>query len=261
MGKYQKQNQKKSNAAPIAVLIIAVIALVICVAVFLPRMGGGQDAQTLPTVPAVTQVEATAGETSAAETTLPAQPGRALPLALEDGRLMIQSLFQYDGLNPDCANQEATDIGAITLQNISGEYLEEAAISLELTDGTKLNFVVSNLPAGKTVMAFSADNTAIAPDAVCGAAECQAVWSDAEPMPQEVSASVDGMLITLTNNTAQDIPELVVYCRCPLDEEYFGGVTYIYTVNDLPANGTAVVEAWDCILGMAEVVRIAINQE
>ncbi|MBR5126257.1 MAG: hypothetical protein IKU68_05935, partial [Oscillospiraceae bacterium] len=67
-------------------------------------------------------------------------------------------------------------------------------------------------------------------------------------------------VITLQNKTAEEIPELVLYCHASLGEEYFGGITYKYTVNNLAAQGSATVNAVECTLGIAEVVRIAIPE-
>lgn len=202
---------------------------------------------------------ATAADTQPAENLLPALE---YPLMLENGKLKIENLFQYEGLNPDCGLEDGKDVASIMLRNLSGEYLEKADITLTLVDGTVVNFTVNDLPAGKTVMAFSVDNTPAEENASCADASCTASWSsETVLLPEGIGVAVDGVTITVTNNTGSDISELVIYCRCPLDEEYFGGIAYQYTINDLPANESATVEAWDCILGMAEVVRIAVNQE
>lgn len=74
------------------------------------------------------------------------------------------------------------------------------------------------------------------------------------------SECTDGTTVTITNNTAQGIPVLTVYCRDPFGEEYFGGKAYEYTVNNLSVNGTVTVEALDSILGLPEVVRIAVRE-
>ena len=55
------------------------------------------------------------------------------------------------------------------------------------------------------------------------------------------------------------IDEVVVYCHSDLGDQYFGGITYNYTVKSIPANGTAEIDAVDCILGLAKVVRIVVK--
>ena len=61
-------------------------------------------------------------------------------------------------------------------------------------------------------------------------------------------------------HTGEELENIVVYCRCPYIDDYFGGLAYRYEVENIPAYGTAEVEAIDCILGEAEVVRIVIGE-
>ena len=188
-------------------------------------------------------------------------PGTAveLPAMLEDGRLQIESLFQFDGINPDCENQEQEHIAAILVKNISGEFLLEAKIMMELSNGTQTSFVVTNLPAERAAMVFSAENSSIKEADVCVGIACEARWDEAAAIPEGVVVSAEGITITVTNQTAQDIPELTVYCHSLLGEDFFGGITYMYKIEDLSANETTVIEAPECIMGMAEVVRVAIT--
>lgn len=257
MAEYLKKDKKKLL---VIVLILAVLAALAAAYVLLPDLIDTPDAGD-GTIPEQTQ-NATEAVTDPATQPVETQPALECPLVLEDGKLEIGNLFQYEGINPDCNYEEGSNVASAMLKNTSDAYLEEAKITLTLTDGTVVSFVVNDLPAGKTVMAFDIANTSAEAEALCTDVSCEARWnSDIIPLPEGISVAVDGVAVTLTNNTGRDIPELVVYCRSPLDEEYFGGVAYQYTINDLSANESATIEAWDCILGMVEVVRIAVNQE
>lgn len=187
--------------------------------------------------------------------------GMEFPIVLEDGKLEIESLFSYTGLNPDADNVDVKDSAAIVLVNRSGEYLAEVRITMVLSNGEEANFVATDLPAGKRSMVFCADGAVADYDTGCMDVRCEAVFDPAASLEAErIAVSVEAMAVTLRNLTGEEINNIVIYCRCPLGEEYFGGVTYQYEVNSLPANGTATVDAWDCVLGMAEVVRIEINE-
>lgn len=261
MGKYQ--NSKRSGRggliAIVAVLLVAVLAGFVLFV--LPALRADENPQpdaTQATEPAITQAPS---ETQMPTETVPEDtaPPSILPVALEDGKIEIESLFQFDGINPDCENQEGTGIAALVLKNTSGTYLAEAAVTLTLADGAQLHFKVTDLPADQSVMAFSTENQTIADDAVCVDAVCAASFDETAGMADDrVSVSADGWVVTVTNVSDEDISELVIYCRSPFGDEYFGGVTYQYTINDLPAGETATVEAWDCILGFVEVVRVEI---
>ena len=254
MAKYLKKKKKKP-AALILVIVLVVLILLAAFAVFvmpqlLYRLSGGEDdlSQPAQTVP------------SASETTEPTEPTLSFPLSLDDGRLEIRSLFPFSGINPDCGNQEGTDIAAIELTNTSGAYLTRADVTLALPDGTQLSFKVTGLPAGTTAMAFSGENRSISADTGCVSAECDASYDGtAAAESDKVSVSVSGTTLTVVNTTAEPLSQIVIDCRSPLGDEYFGGMTYSYTVNDLPAGATATVDAVDCIMGIAEVVRIAVQ--
>lgn len=260
MAKYLRKKKKKPVVK--ILILVAVILVLAAAAVFvmpqvLYRLSGGEDAE-----PAQTEAQLSAQTTAPVETTetAPTISTVAFPLTVDDGRLEINSLFQFSGINPDCGDQEGEDIAAIVLKNVSSLYLAEAKVTLTLLDGTQLNFFVTELPAGASVMAFSTENLSIPAHAECISTACETSFDPtAVTVSDQVTAEADGVHITLTNISDQDISQIVVYCRSPLGEEYFGGTTYSYTVTDLPAGESTTVDAVDCILGMAEVVRFAVN--
>ena len=273
MGKYEKprsttpgksgsQRHKGIDSKMLLWLLVVLIVLVAVCLLAMPDLlnrfpGGGKE-----TVPQGTTQSQNSEPSGTTETSEPVKlPAMSLPKEL-DGGLQLESLFQFSGTNPDSNNREGTDLATILLKNTSGSYLKTAEIAVTLTDGKKLTFTVTDLPAGKSVMAFSKENASISAKAACSEVSCSTSF---EPglvsVPAQVTASVTGTTVTLTNQTDQELFNLVVYCRCPLGEEYFGGVTYQYIIKNLPARGTATVDAVDCILGMAEVVRVEIDQE
>ena len=277
-GKYEKKNVKKAKktqearkGAMIAFVLLIVAALVVLALFVVPQVFhrfGGNDAE-MPN-----QVETEAATNPGASEEDPAvDPGGdnndettesidavTFPLIIEEGKLEIESIIQYDGLNPDCGNQEGNDIAAITVRNVSDVYLKSAEISMTTNDGNILTFAITDLPAGKTVFAFSQENTSVNADAVYGDVICQASFDADTNMSQDrVSVSVDGTVITLQNETNESLSNIVVYCHSTLGDQFFGGITYTYSIETLPANGSAEVDALDCILGLAEVVRITVD--
>lgn len=269
MGKYEKKkngtgrktenaaartSRKRKRKSPVGkiVLILVLVILLIAFGVFalpqlLYRLNGGESAEEDATGAAPVQTEATVYE----------GPRQSFPCELEGGSLSIESLFQTDGFNPDCGNEEGEQIASMVLKNNSDQYLTKANITLTMADGSNLNFEVTHLPAGESAMAFSLENASISKDPICVDVSCDAAFEDtASVVNHKVTATVSGMTVTLSNVSGQDLTDVVVYCRSPFGEEYFGGITYSYTVNSLPANQSASLEAVDCILGMVEVVRI-----
>lgn len=259
MGKFeQKKKQPVGLLAAAAVLLVIVVAGIVLFV--LPQVAEKEPKEETAASTSSRQTEPQSAETTAQESPLSTAPALEFPISLAEGKLTLESLFQFDGFNPDSDNAEGKNIASILLRNVSEEYLTEAHITVKLADGTELGFTVTELPAGKSVMAFSVENQSIAADAVCIDAACEPAFNSEADAADKVTAEVNGLQITLTNNTDATLEEIVVYCRCPFGEDYFGGIAYRYTVNDLPAGESTTVDAVDCILGMAEVVRIAVNE-
>lgn len=210
----------------------------------------------------------TGNKETTGQTTVPPQtettvslPAAQLPMELEGG-LVLDSLFQYTGLNPDNENQEGTDIAAITLKNTSDTYLSRAQLSVTLTDGNVATFEVTDLPAGAMVMAFSREQTTMDSKAACHGVHCTASFDpEVAAIPETVTITIAGSSVALTNQTDQPLTNLVIYCRNILGTEYFGGVTYQYTIEKIPAHETVTLEAVDCILGLVDVVRVEMSDE
>ena len=245
-------------------LILGTLALVAAMALcvmpqVLYRLSG--EAEEMPVDQTEDTVAVTETGTVAEVVVVPTVSSVTYPVELEGGRLTLENLFEFEGINPDCNYEPGESIASVTLRNSSEAYLTEAKLTLLLADGGTIEYLVTDLPAGKSAMAFALDNFQWREDTVCVEVSCSAVWDeDFSGIPDEVTVSAEGTTVTITNNTAQDIPALTVYCRDPFIEEYFGGKAYEYTVNNLFANGQATVEALDCIMGQAEVVRIAIHE-
>ena len=186
------------------------------------------------------------------------EQGLQFPQLVGDDSIEILSLSQFSGFNPDCGNEDGDDIATIQVTNVTDQYLKEADIALIMVDGSQLNFKVTDIPAGKSAMVFSSDNNSIDLDAVCKEIICQPVFAqNANLLEDKLDFYVEGTQITLVNTSEESLDNLIVYCHGALDEEYFGGITYKYDVETLAAGASAVVDAYDCLLGETAVVRIS----
>lgn len=182
------------------------------------------------------------------------------PCDVGDG-VLVESLFRFTGMNPDCENQDGENIIAITVKNTSDKYLSSAEIEMTSNDGKQVHFTITNLPAGKTAMAFSRENESFESEIICSDITGEAFFdAEASMNDDKISVSVNGMHVILQSNIDEELEDIVVYCHSILDDQYFGGITYTYTVNKLPAYGTVELDAVDCITGLAEIVRIGINE-
>lgn len=255
----------KSSRKPLVIMILLIIALMILVLYGMPQLlynlikeEENDKSEELTTME---QKEESLSDTAPSDDSSAAANAISFPITVEEGKITVENVFQFDGINPDCSNSEGNDIAAIIVKNSSDSYLEHAEITMFSNDGQELSFIVTELPAAKTAMVFSPENVSVEADAVYSSINCEAVFNtEARTCGDKIAISVDGVHITLQNNSDTEFKNLVVYCRSTLGDQYFGGITYTYNINNLPAYGTAELDAADCILGLAEVVRIEINE-
>lgn len=186
--------------------------------------------------------------------------GLSFPYELEDGKLLVNSLFQSSIINPDCGGESGENIATLEVLNTSDEFLEEAKITVKMADGTEIPFVITNIPEGKKVWAFATDNSVIELNPFCEEITCESKFLDAlSVMKGSLNYEVDETAVTLNNLTEESLTGITIGCHCLFDDVYFGGLTYSYKVDELSANSSTTIDADDCYLGSAEVVFITQN--
>lgn len=251
MGKYTRKKEKKSRKG---FVILLILALIVALALFimpqvLYKLNGAEDVG----IAAEDQTQAAQASTQAYSEAV------TFPIVLDDGKIEIESLFQFEGVNPDAGKQETQDAAAIVLKNVSDQYLSSAAVTAELNDGTQVRFAVTELPAGASVIAFDIDNKSLSTTAVCVDMSAETVYADV-PNNDGLEIFAAGMMITLKNASSADLNDIDVYYRDVFDDKYFGGMTYIYNIEHLSAGESITVTAEDSLLGVIDVVRTVVNE-
>ena len=194
-------------------------------------------------------------ETAAQTVTAPTAaqiPHLEFPLSLDDSTLQIESLFPFDGINPDCGYEEGTQIASIKLRNSSDRHLVRADILLTLSDGSRLRFLAEHIAPGQSGSVFCDSNTPLPQEPICVDVQCSTEFAPA-PLWDDLTVQVSGMSVDLTNRSGRDIETIVIYCHDTLGDEYFGGVAYPYEINGLPAGESTTLTAVDCLMGIADV--------
>ena len=184
----------------------------------------------------------------------------SFPCQLAENSLSVTSLFQYSGDNPDCGGQAGEEIASLAVTNQSEKYLASAKLTAKLADGTKRVFQLADIPAGQTVWVFAQDNGSFTSSNTCKELKCEASFAEEPPfLADQVAVEAEGISVTLTNLTDEDLAGLTVYCHCLFDGTYFGGLTYAYPVDGIPAGESVTIQAEECYLGEAAVVRVTRN--
>ncbi|MBR4888076.1 MAG: hypothetical protein IKU17_02920 [Clostridia bacterium] len=183
--------------------------------------------------------------------------GVTFPGDVDEGRLKIHALFQSSILNPDAGNAMATDVASIEVGNISGQHLESAQITVVLSGGTVLEFVLYDLPAGQRAWVFDKNNTVLPKNAACSSVTCTAAYAAETPlMTDELSAEADGTAVTLTNLSDSELGDLTLVFRCLFEEDlYFGGAVYTYSIESISPGESVTLSVDECFLGTAQLVR------
>ena len=121
-------------------------------------------------------------------------------------------------------------------------------------------FQLADIPAGQTVWVFAQDNGSFTSSNTCKELKCEASFAEEPPfLAGQVAVETEGISVTLTNLTDEDLAGLTVYCHCLFDGTYFGGLTYAYPVDGIPAGESVTIQAEECYLGEAAVVRVTRN--
>lgn len=184
--------------------------------------------------------------------------GINFPYELEDGKIEIDSLFQFSGNNPDCGDEEGENIAALSVINKSEQHLASAEIKANLADGTVLTFEITDVPAGKNIMVFEKNNTCYEISNKCLAIDGTAKFEETTAlMEDKLAADVQETTITLTNISGEDLNNLLLHCHCLVDDTYFGGLIYSYPIETIPAGQSVTVQADECYMGTASIVRVS----
>ncbi len=252
----RKKKKKNNNRIFISVfLIIVSIGILIFIALAVMKIAGKKDGESQMD----DQIETpdTIGTVTASSET---EEKEIFPYELEGGKLIVESLFQYSGFNPDCGDEEGENIASLSIKNQSEEFLVSARITATLTDDTEIAFEVKDVPAGQSLMVFSFENISYEMSNKCKLITCTAEFAEGSAnMEDKISVEVQETTVILTNLTDEELTNLNVYCHCLLDDAYFGGLTYSYPVEVIEAGGSFTLQAEECYLGEAEVVRIQEN--
>lgn len=250
--------QKRRGRGPLIVLA-AVLVVLLGAAGFFWLRPAGQPEDSAPQEEMAQPAEDAEAEAPAEpEQPQEAETGLTFPYSLEESGLEINSLFPSEDIfNPDGGNELVESLASLEVTNTSEEYLTQGSVTVTLTDGTVYTFQIYDLPAGGRMMAFSPENAAYDGETGCESVTASAQFTqDSQMMADQVSCSVEGTTITLTNLTQEELAPLTVVCHDSLDDTAFGGISYAYQTEAIPAGGSVTVEAIDCILGQATVVRI-----
>lgn len=185
----------------------------------------------------------------------PEVEGLEFPLLLDSDKLELSSVFEYTGINLDFEGVFAEEIGAIQLKNLSGQHLRSAQITVKLSNGQNMMFVVEDIPAEKDVLAFETQNQIY--DDTVKVVEVSVNTEYFMPEFEEIfSYTVNGSDITVENISGKDQNNITLYYHCMIDGLCFGGQSYELLLGTLAAGESATVSDSECYMGDVVVTNI-----
>ena len=123
------------------------------------------------------------------------------------------------------------------------------------------------IPTEKIPFTQNVSNTA--PTGTSGEAKPDGGYGKTTEFPLQLAFSVHNALLAddymcVTMETEAVFKELGIpegFCHGIFGESYYGGVTYVYTIDNWAPGESASITVTECVLGVAEVVRVAVKEE
>lgn len=178
----------------------------------------------------------------------------SMPYVLDSG-LIIDTYFQYTGINPDCQEEEGTDVASIQLINKTGRYIKEALIEMTLDYKQTVHFVIKDLPTDAQLYAFDINNTSCSGTAVITGFKENVVFSDEYALDEEVVSIIyDVMSAEISNISDQSIGACKIIYHDQMDGILFGGISYQQEIETLEAGESIYIEMPECYIGGPMIV-------
>lgn len=183
------------------------------------------------------------------------------PYTDESEGVVIEAVYSYSGYYlEDGSDEEISNVAMLEVTNISEEVIEYGTVSLT-ADGEDLQFHISLVPAGATVLVMEADKKGCSESADCSYGGCEIAYAATYGMCEDqVTIENNGSgALTVTNISSSDIAELHVFYKNQMDTaEYVGGISYTFKLEDLAAGESMTVypSHFDPEYGVVMMVRI-----
>lgn len=195
------------------------------------------------------------GKDKGGETPSATDTAVSFPQKLDKG-LSAENLFPSDILNPDCNWEQGYDVASLEIKNTSDKHIEKAEITLTLASGEKLVFVVEELPQGASVWAFETSNTALPKDFKCVDIKTDISVCEPSLMEDELSLAHNGISVSFSNLTDNEISGLTASFHCLMDDIFYGGKAFRRDVEAIAPHQNVTVNITECVFGNAQTVRL-----
>ncbi len=259
-----RKKERRSSRVPFCALISVLVVLVIIAVLwyFIWPKDGTYDGDLAALTDVTSETVETVMETetvAAAETETEAPAEVSLPEVENSDSLTLSSVYTSSILNPDCGGEYAEEVASLEVTNSSGQYLVSAELTAVMSDGKEVQFVVSDLPSGATAEIFDIANQSMDSGVTCESLECTSEeYLEGDMLMADTIAISSGdsdAVAVLTNTGEEDLTGLTVVYHCDMAGQYFGGASYMTTIESLAA-GESYELIDETLMGEVAVVRV-----
>lgn len=190
-------------------------------------------------------------------------PGKADGTYVEDkeftaGKITCDETAIFSGQFVENGKDELVEnVAAIKVTNHSEQYLELAVLIYEI-NGQTATFVVTGLPAGKTVWVLEKTGMRIDSNSEFSYQSSTTSFKEHVAAASDlIEVTSDGNMLTAENKSGKEMENIVVYYKVLHDDgNFLGGITYVVDFGNVKAGESKKTMAGHYMEGKSEIVRI-----
>lgn len=180
----------------------------------------------------------------------------SFPCTIEGTKLSVQGIYSYDGVYvEDGSDSAVSGIAVLRVKNTGSTAVEYASIDIEQGKSV-LNFVITDLAPGTTVMAEEAAKKPYTGNEMTGCSAETAELPSLDFAPEIKVAEDENGSLTVTNLTSRELPCVRLFYKLYLaeDDVFVGGITYTVKLTNLKAGASETVVPSHYVSGCSKVV-------
>lgn len=182
-----------------------------------------------------------------------------LPYKLPDKqKISVQKVGQYSGqFLENGKDEEVEDVFAVIVKNNSKQMLQYAQLQFKI-DGEEANFLITNLPPGKTTLALESNKKSFSKTKDISYVGASTSYMDSYSMNKDkFKVTSEGTKLTLKNLTNKKYSTVYIYYKNVDDNgSYLGGITYRTKFENVKANDSITTDTEHYLKGASEIVMV-----
>lgn len=175
----------------------------------------------------------------------------------DEGRLKLLGSMEYEGPNFESEGMENGTYTLLKIQNISGTFLRNADIEVQVNDSDKMSLTIDSLPADATVMVIGQGYNMYSDKDIYKVTSCKSSYEESVIVGKEgLEIAYEAGKIRLTNKTAEGMACITYRYKGKVENMLLGGSTYEFTVDNLPAGETFETDSQSFLADSIQIVEI-----